>query len=131
MMPQIDVMLKFASLAVAKADLIVQRYMALDDAQQSQFAPDLVIPDVKVWRASQDVNGVHSYLSGYYILVSLPQVIPSLRDHPAVQVAVDRDKMNARQSGMILKSNVTNAVLQDLHFQPIYAGMEPPWGAWQ
>lgn len=138
-MPQIDVMLKFASLAAAKADPVVQRYTALDDAQQSQFMPDLVIPDVKVWRASQDVAGTdaegnsmvtHTYLTGYYVLVSLPQVVTALRDNPAVQVAVDRDKMNSRQTGMVLKSNVTTPVLQDLRFQPVYAGMNPPWGAW-
>lgn len=38
-MPQYDAMFKFASLAAAKADPVVQQYMAMDDAQQMQFEP--------------------------------------------------------------------------------------------
>jgi hypothetical protein len=139
-MSQIDAMFKFASLAAAKADPVVQHYMALDDSQQAQFQLNIIIPGVQVWRASQDVVGTdtdgnptvtHTFLPGYFIFVSADHIIPELRDHPALQVAVDRDKMNARQVGMVLKTNITNTLLQDLRFQPIYAGMNPPWGAWQ
>jgi hypothetical protein len=139
-MPQYDAMFKFASLAAAKADPVVQQYMAMDDAQVAQFRLDLIIPDVKIWRASQDVAGTdadgnptvtHTFLPGYFIFVSASQIIPALRDHPALQVAVDRDKMNARQAGMVVRNNITNTVLQDVKFEPVYAGMDPPWGAWQ
>jgi hypothetical protein len=137
---QIDAMFKFASLAAAKADPVVQHYMSLDDSQQAQFQLNIIIPGVQVWRASQDVIGTdadgnptvtHTLLPGYFIFVSADHVISELRDHPALQVAVDRDKMNARQVGMVLKSTITNSLLQDLRFQPIYAGMNPPWGSWQ
>lgn len=139
-MPQIDAMFKFASAAEARADPVVQAYVRQDDNNQPIFRADVVIPGVRVWRASADTPGTdadgnhfvtHTFLPGYFIFVSASQVIPALRDHPALQVAVDRDKMNARQSGMVLRSTVNNTVLQDLRFEPIYAGMNPPWGAWR
>lgn len=126
----IDVVLKFTSLAAAKADPVVQQHY---DAIEDLFALDRVIPNVKVWRASQDVGGVHTYLSGWYALISLEsgRIPNSLRDHEAVQVVIDRDKANARQPGAIIRSTVGAAVLQDIRFQPVFAGSDYPWGAWQ
>jgi hypothetical protein len=130
-MPQIDVMLKFATRAAALADPVVAQYLSKDDQGQDQFQTNDVLPNMRLWRASQDINGVHTYLTGYYILVSLPQTIPSLRDHSAIQVAADRDKMNARQAGMILRTAIPMGTLQDIRFEPVFAGMDPPWGAWR
>lgn len=136
----IDVMLKFASRAAALADPVVQLYKNKDANNQDQFAPDLILPNVRVWRASQDTPGTdadgnptvtHNYLPGFYILVSLPRTEPSLRDHAAIQVAADRDKMNARQDGMVLRKSFSDTLMQDLRFEPVFAGMTPPWGAWK
>lgn len=131
-MAQIDVVLKFASLAAAKADPVVQQYR---DVIDDLFNSDSVIPDVKVWRASQDVNGAHTFLSGYYLLVSLTSEqaskVSDLQNLTAVQFVVNRDKANARQAGAVIKANVSNAVLQDLRMQPVFAGSDYPWGAWQ
>ncbi len=134
---QIDVVLKFADVATAKADAVVLSHY---DAVQDAFAGDRVIPNVKVWRTSQDVAGTdaqgnptvtHTYLPGFFVLISLPRVVPELRDHAAVQVVIDRDKANARQAGMILRKTVTNAVMQDLRWSPVFAGSDYPWGAWR
>lgn len=127
---QIDVVLKFASLAAAKADPVVQQHY---DALQDLFASDRVIPNVKVWRASQDVGSTHNYLAGWYMLVSLEsgRVPNALRDHAAVQVVINRDKANARQPGAIIRSTVGAAVLQDLRFEPVFAGSDYPWNNWQ
>jgi len=134
---QIDAVFRFNSLADAVADPTVQQYM---DQLRTLFLTDQAITDLQVWRVSQDVAGVspdgipivtHSYLGGFYLYVSLPRVVLSLRDHPNLQVAIDRDAANTRRPGMILKSNLTNAVLQDVRFQPVFAGADYPWGAWQ
>jgi hypothetical protein len=61
-------------------------------------------------------------------MISLDHVVPALLNHAAVQLVVDRDMMNARQPGAVLKSTVGNVVLQDLRFGPVFAGMNPPWG---
>lgn len=136
-MPQIDVVLRFASLAAAKADPVVQQYR---NQIEDLWAGDSVIPNVRVWRVSQDTYGIdaegnptvtHAYQSGWFALISLPRVVNALRDHAAVQFVVDRDKMNARQSGMVLRKTVNDATLNDFRFEPVFAGMNPPWGAWQ
>lgn len=136
-MPQIDVVLRFASLTVAKADPVVQKYR---NQIEDLWADDSVIPNIKVWRVSQDVIGTdaegkptvtHTYVTGWLALISLPRVVTALHDHPAVQFVVDRDKMNARQPGMILRKTITDAALNDFRFEPVFAGMDPPWGAWQ
>lgn len=133
----IDALLKFASLAAAIADPVVQAHM---DAAQTLFRSDYVIPDVKVWRNSQDVAGTdaqgnptitHTYLPGYFVLVSLRTLTPAaiaLRDHAALQIVIDSDKAAARQTGMVIKSNVAGAILQDIRMQPIFAGRDYPFG---
>src|SRR4051794_25257678 len=122
-MPQIDAILKFADLATVLADPVVQQHTSMDGQGNPVFQGDHVIPDIKVWRASQDVAGTatgpdgqtyptvtHTYLSGYYALVSLPQIVPALRDHPAVQVVINRD------SNAVIRRTVSLAVLNDLRF---------------
>lgn len=136
---QIDVILRFASLAAAKADPVVQQHR---DALADLFADDRVIPNLKVWRASQDTTGTdpegnptvtHNYLAGWYMLVSLEsgRIPNALRDHAAVQVAINRDKANNRQTGAVIRSTVGAAVLQDLRFEPVFAGSDLPFGSWQ
>lgn len=127
-MSQIDVVLKFADLATAKADPAVRNHM--DDLQE-MFAADRVIPNIKIWRASQDVGGVHNYVAGWYALISLDHIVPALRDHAAVALVIDRDKANARIAGAVIRSTVGAAVLQDMRMEPVFAGCDYPWGAWQ
>lgn len=136
-MPQIDVLLKFATVTAARGDPIIQRYMSPD---QATFSPDLVIPNIHAWKASQDVPSIdadgtpivtHTYLPDFYVLVSLPQAVPDLRDDTATTLAIDRDKMNARQSGMTIKTTLARPELQDIRFEPVFAGMDPPWGNWK
>lgn len=101
---QYDAVIGFSSITAAKADPDVQKhYDAIEDA----FASDRVV-QIKVWRPSQDTtdgdgNVVHNYLTGVFFLISLPRLVTSLRDNPAIRVVIDRDKCNARQSGCIVK----------------------------
>src|SRR5438105_1694402 len=117
----IDAVLKFADATTAKAALA--SHAPTDDQGVRQWAFDHVLP-VTVWRNSQDVtdgqgNATHTPLAGFFVLVSLAQVVPALRDLAAVQFVVDRDAANARTPGAVLKSNVSNAVLQDLRMSPV------------
>lgn len=123
-MPQIDAILKFTSLAAALADPVVQQHVG--DDQQQTFMSDHVIPNLQVWRDSQDVAGVHTYLLGYYALISLPRIVSALRDHPAVQVVINRADNTVVRRG----TGIGLALLNDLRFSPIYAGCAYPWGAW-
>lgn len=127
-MAQIDYFLKFASRAAAMADVVATMQTGLDDQGVKQWLASNCV-EVDVWRDSQDVAGVHSYMSGFFVLISLDRVMVALRDHAAVQLVVDRDKMNARQPGFVLASGVSNAILQDIRISPVFAGMNPPWGA--
>ncbi len=127
-MSQIDYILRFASRAAAKADAVVGLQTVNDDQGAKQWLASNAV-EVTVWRDSQDVGGVHTPLSGFYVLISLDQIVPALRDHAAAQLVIDRDMMNARTPGFVLKSGVSNAILQDLRISPIFAGMNPPWGS--
>jgi hypothetical protein len=126
-MGQIDYFLRFASRAAAKADAVAVLETALDEQGTRQWLHSHCV-EVAVWRDSQDVDGVHTYLTGFFVLISLNRVVAALRDHSAVQLVVDRDKMNARQPGFVLAAGVSNAILQDIRISPIFAGMNPPWG---
>ena len=134
---QIDVVLKFADrpTAIADATAVLDTYVDADGDGLRHFLPNHVIENVKVWRASQDVGGVHTYLAGWFCLISLPSEqaakLAPLQNHPAVTVVINRDKANAGQVGAIIRSTVSNAILQDLRMSPVFAGSDYPWGAWQ
>lgn len=139
-MPQIDAIVKFTDLATALTDPVVQQHASRDAQGNLVFQNDHVIADIKVWRVSQDVNGAttgpdgqtiptvtHTFLSGYFALISLPQIIPALRDHPAIQVVINRDANTIIRRGI----GINLALLNDMCFAPIYMGCTYPWGAWQ
>lgn len=131
----IDAILRFTDFNTAKADVIAQGYM---DQLHALFKADQVIPDLKVWRASQDVIGTdgdgqptvtHTYLSGWFCLVSVVTIPNNLKNLSAIQFAYNRDLANARQP-CILKSNVSVPLLADLRFSPVFMGSDLPWGQW-
>lgn len=135
---QYDYVLKFADKTTAMADATAVSQTYLDGQGVRQWATSNVV-ELTVWRNSQDTNGgndpdgnaiiVHHPLAGYFVLFSLPRVVPALVNHPAVQLVVDRDQMNAGTPGFVLASGVSNAILQDIRFSPVFAGMNPPWGS--
>lgn len=125
-MSQFDAILKWTDLATAKADPVVQTWYRLAD---DVFDLSQVVLDAKVWRASQDVGGVHTFLPGYFVWISAPRLILALRNAAALQVVFDRDKINARQAGGVIFSNVSNAILQDLRISPVIMGCNFNWGS--
>ena len=132
-MPQYDCILMWDDLAAARQDAIAAAHMLLDDFDAQQFLADHVIAGVKVWRASHDTtdgdgNVVHSYIAKYFALVSVTRRITALENASALVLALDRDKMNARESGYVLKTAYSAALLQDIRFEPVFMGMDVPWG---
>lgn len=144
-MSQYIAILKFTNKAEALADVIATMSARtgkdINGADVKDWMADRAMR-IQVWRASQDttttVTGpggqqitvpVHNYLSGYYVLISLNRLVLALRDHAALQLVIDLDKLNARQAGGIIRSTVGAAVLQDIRFAPTYLGMNVPWGS--
>jgi len=41
------------------------------------------------------------------------------------------NRANARQPGAVIRSTVGAAVLQDLRWEPVFAGSQYDWGNWQ
>lgn len=131
----IDAVLKFTDLATAKADAVAQGYM---DGLHTLFNANQVIPDVKVWRVSQDVSGTdgqgnptvtHTFLTGWFCLISVVSIPNNLKNLAAIQFAYDRDLANARKP-CVLKSNLSAPLLADLRFSPVFMGANLPWGQW-
>lgn len=128
-MGQIDYVMKWADLATAKADVVASANMRSDLADWLRDH----CTEIQVWRNSQDTtdvdgNVVHVYLPGFFVLISVRRRIAAIENDVACQLGLDRDMMNARQPGFVLISNVSPAVLQDIRFQPVFAGMDVPWG---
>lgn len=120
----IDYFFKFATEAVAIADAAGSIYYSVGDSQWNLYR---VIPGLQIWRNSLDVAGVHTFLTGWYGVISLDSINNTLVNHAGLQLAIDREKSKAGQVA-IIRSNLTNAVLQDLRFQPVFAGSNYPFG---
>jgi hypothetical protein len=134
----IDYFLKFASEAAAKTALSSR--LGTDEQGNLVWPRSYCFPGLQFWLASQDVAGTdsdgnpiltHTYLPGYFIMVSLPNVLAALRDSAPVQIVIDRDLAASRSQGAVIKSNVSVAILQDLRFSPVPAGSDYPFGNMQ
>lgn len=131
----IDCVLKFTSEAAAIA--------ALPDDAPRGWLLDHCIAGITVWRKSQEVVGqitdpilglrsttTITPLAGFFVLVAMNSLRPAVINLAQVQFAADRDMAAARIPGMVVKSNLTNTVLQDIRVAPLFAGMDWPFGAW-
>lgn len=123
----IDYFFKFTNVAAAKADPVVQQNM---DTLRTIWRNDYVLVDLQVWRPSQDVAGpndsfgnptvIHTFLTGWFVMVSLPNQVPVLLNHSALQFALDRDG-----PPYVIKNNI-GAVMQDVRVSPIFMGSHYP-----
>lgn len=128
----IDALLNFTSVQAAKNDPVLAAHMD----QLQNWRGSYVLPDVKSWRVSQDTlnaNGdpVHSYRTGWSLIIALPNVASALFNHSNLIVMIDRNKAIARVPGQLLKVNVTQVIMQDTRWEPVFAGCDYPWGSWQ
>lgn len=126
-----DYVLTWTDIATARQDAAALANMLPDGQSVQQWMQDHVIPGLKVWRVSQNPNGIDTdgnYVSGYFALVSVNKRVSELDDDSACVLILDRKKMNAAQSGFVVHSAYSAAILKDVRFEPIFMGMSVPWG---
>jgi len=115
----IDYFFKWTDEAAAKADAfaVAQKFQI-----SNQWATDHVLPNVQAWRPSQDVGGVHTFLTGWFAIVSLQGQAPVLLNAAALQFALNRDG-----PPYIVKNNI-GAIISDVGVAPVFAGSHYPIG---
>ena len=115
----IDYFFKWNTEADAKAD-------ALAAAQKFEingaWLQDHVLPNVQAWRPSQDVGGVHTFLTGWFAIVATQNQIQALLNAAALQFALNRDG-----PPYIVVNNI-GGVITDVAVSPIFAGSHYPIG---
>jgi hypothetical protein len=108
----------------------------LDTGLPIGWLMDHVLPGIKCWEPSQDVTTVnpdpppatittHTYLTGYYVLVSVASAapIPALANDANLKFILDRTKREARQA-FVVKNNI-GATLSNLGCQPVFESSNP------
>lgn len=125
----IDAVLSFPSAAAARNDPVLAAHLTTLQSWVGSY----VLPGIRLWRNSQDVAGTdadgnpkitHTYLPGWSILISRPNVVGALRNHANLQFMVDSD------AGTVIRATINQTVMQDIRMEPIFAGRNYPWGAW-
>ena len=122
----IDYFFRWNSIAEAKADaLMLADHHAIEVTPGViQWALDRVLPNVKAWRPSQDVAGVHTYLTGWYAIVALHQQLPTFLNASALAFALDRNG-----PPYVIKNNI-GTVITDIACEPIFCGSYYPLGGY-
>ncbi len=93
------------------------------------------LPDVKAWRVSQDHLDtssppvmVHTYLTGWFGILALGQIVDVILNDGNLQFALNRDfDPLASPKNLIVKNNI-GAILQDVAVSPTFAGSRYPIG---
>lgn len=78
-------------------------------------------PDLSIV-VSVSVSG--SVLTGYFILISLPIILPSLVTNPATQIVIDRCKAGIGAPDSVVKSLLPMAAIGALSITPVFAGSD-------
>jgi hypothetical protein len=125
-----DFFCKWATEADAKADAVMVANQ-LGVTPSKDWMLDHTLPNVQVWRPSQDVHNpdgtvTHNYLTGWFAIVSVKTQLPELMSLAATQFVLDRDACTAGQPFVIL--NNIGAVIRDVAVSPIFAGSTYPMG---
>lgn len=125
----IDYFFRWTTEADAKQDaLMLADYLHVSSSGLRDWARDRVLPDVKVWRPSQDIISsgavVHSYLAGWSAIVALAQPRDILTNASALAFALNREG-----PPYVIKNNI-GAIISDVACEPIFAGSHYPIGGY-
>lgn len=121
----IDYFFRWTNEAEARADaLALAEFLSSDSGAGRSWLRDHVLPNVQVWRPSQDVGGIHTYLTGWSAIVALNQPRDVLLNASALAFALNRDG-----PPYILKNNI-GAIISDVACSPIFAGSHYPIGGY-
>jgi hypothetical protein len=127
----IDHVMLYATEAGAKADK-VRLSDALGIPATDTWQLNQSIPDIRLWQPSKDTvvndNVVHTYLKGFFLLLSLNRVEPLLRDAPSIFFILDRDA--ASRGAPFVVFNDIGDMISDIAFAPAFAGSNYPLGGW-
>ena len=128
----IDYFFHFTNEAEAKANALM-----LADHLGTEITPgvrnwltDHVLPNVRAWRVSQDVISgtppvtTHTYLSGWFAIVSLNRQVDILLNAAPLAFALDRDG-----PPYVIKNNI-GALITDIGCEPVFAGSHYPLGGY-
>ena len=128
----IDHVMLYATEAAAKADkerLAEAGGISTTDEWQLNQS----IPDIRLWQPSKDtiVDGktVHTYLKGFYLLISLNHPEPLLLETPSIFFALDRDAADRGEPFVLL--NDIGAMISDMAFEPMFLGSKYSVGGWE
>jgi hypothetical protein len=80
------------------------------------------LPNVKVWRPSQDVGGVHAYLTGWYGILALDHIEDVIYNDNSIAFVLSREG-----PPYLLKNNI-GTVINDVAVEPIFSGSHYPLG---
>lgn len=135
-MGQIDYFFRWASEADAKQDaLMLADYLNVDPQNPTvrDWARDRTLPNVKAWRVSQDVHNpdgtvTHTYLAGWFAIISIPRQVTVLLNASALAFCLDRDACLVGQP-FVIRNNI-GAVITDVGCEPIFAGSKYPIGGY-
>lgn len=122
----IDYFMRWADEANAKADVIVlANHFGVEISPGIiAWTRDRVLPNVKAWRPSQDVGGVHTYQTGWFAIVSMVQQVSVLLNASALAFALNRNG-----PPYIVKNNI-GAIITDIAVAPIFCGSHYPIGGY-
>lgn len=122
----IDYFFRWATSSEARADAFAaaQKFGFQTSSGAWVWAQDHVLPDVQAWRPSQDVGGVHTYLSGWFAIVSINRQVSVLLNSSELAFALNREG-----PPYVIKNNI-GAVISDVACQPVFAGSHYPIGGY-
>lgn len=121
----IDYFFRWTDEAAAKADAIsLAQHFGFQSSAAWVWAADHVLPNVQVWRPSQDVGGVHTYLAGWSAIVSVNNQVAALLNAAALAFALNRDG-----PPYVIKNNI-GVIISDVACSPIFAGSHYPIGGY-
>lgn len=135
---QIDYLFTCASEAACIADPALASYYTPANADgPGAWRGDVVIPNVQVWDTRQDVSSTdadgdlivtHTYLTGFWLVVSIAGGNAALAGDANLVLAADRDAANAGRP-FVLFSSQPEGSLSFFQLSPTFAGSKYPFGA--
>lgn len=127
-MTQIDYFGRWTDEQAAKQDAYrLRQYFGTDGGTTvTDWYLHQFLPNVKVWRPSQDTdtppNVVHTYLTGWFGILSLDHIETVIINDNSLAFALDRNG-----PPYVIKNNI-GAVINDIAVSPIFAGSHYPLG---
>lgn len=124
----IDHLLNFADEAAAKQ--AIPQYVVYDTDDQGKWRTNLCFADISVYVI---VDGVRVAFPGWFIIVALSELDPTLRDLPdnACRLITDREAAVAGSPTFMryVAADMDPAVLSSARVEPTPAGSNYPFGS--